>query len=136
MAVGVQLWHGPQGEKDFPASLGSCLFSAGPLVGSLGWERVAFGAPENYMAPGCVGVGLPLDPWCLPLRLRAEQNAAKDNRQRHSESYPLRITAFLWEWQTIMRGASACLGKCVSWSLDSGPHEVTIGKFQPQRLSL
>lgn len=124
------------GGEGLPGITGLSLIQCWASVGSLGWERVAFGAPENYMAPGCVGVGLPLDPWCPPLRLRAEQNAAKDNRQRHSESYPLRITAFLWEWQTIMRGASACLGKCVSWSLDSGPHEVTIGKFQPQRLSL
>lgn len=85
--------------------------------------------PPGTKRPGvCDTRSLGLDPGCLPFGGCSYTELEHYKKQRPRESCLLRITAFLWEGQIIIWGASACLGKPVSWSLDSGPHWVTLCK--------
>lgn len=78
--------------------------------------------PAWTKRPGvCDTRSLGLDPGCLPFGGCSYTELEHYKKQRPRESCLLRITAFLWEGQIIIWGASACLGKPVSWSLDSGP---------------
>lgn len=106
-----------------------CLFSAGTVGDKKG--TAAFGAlpPSGTNRPGvCETRSLGLDPGCLPFGGCSYTELEHYKKQRPRESCLLRITAFLWEGQVIIWGASACLDKPVSWSLDSGPRWVTLCK--------
>lgn len=86
-------------------------------------------SPPRTNRPGvCETRSLGLDPGCLPFGGCSYTELEQYKKQRPRESCLLRITAFLWGGQIIIWGASACLGKPVSWSLDSGPHWVTLCK--------